>query len=862
MKPIYLEFCGVNSFSQITKIDFKSLLAGGVFGIFGDTGSGKSTILDCIHLALYGVVERASKSMADCINYNLDSAYVLFEFEITTDGIRRLYKVKRERKRKNNGSKAYLYVEQEDGKWLALAEGTRDVDEKIGEIIGLNFNDFKMCIALPQGDFAALVKAGTADRVKLVSRLFDLEKYGEKLSKAVNEKYYNAENEVKLIKAEMGQNEGGNDENIQQKRSELGVEKKALAALETELLEAEKQLEKEVSLAKEKADYDVLLRQLSALEGRLEEMQEKRKSAERLPAARMIDEKAKAVEENNREKLQAQNRQLLAEEGLQKAEKKLEIAKKQVEEGDFDNKIVALSVTLERVKNAQEDMQTAKDAKKRLDECIEGYKALSKKCPQEDFEGIKARLEQTLSTLGEDESFTDYIKHNFKDGLLKEERREVQKDLIFLSNKYPQTGEDVEKLLEKYAVSESQEELDITFLHKRFKEIEAGRKELKAELEGVLKRQREYEANEKQKELLTEQGKIYRKSYDTAQAKIQAVQELSLEDTQKALDKAREGKQLALANVDEAQKDVQSYLSEMEKQKESFRLRSQMQESLQAALVKSLQEGNFEVVEDARSLIRRLGDEERVVSECKAFFEKYELVKSKIAETDTSKFEAFDENAQGRARARKQDLQFKKDESNRKIASLETQIRSLEEIRERYKAFEKALIEKEKEKNLCDELRSLLRNNRFLEFIASEYLQEICISASKTLLSLTSGRYFLKYEKEFKVGDNLDGGNLRAVKTLSGGETFLVSLSLALSLSGAICQKSLRPIEFFFLDEGFGTLDEKLIDTVMDVLGKLSKDFAVGLISHVEELKHRIENKILVTGATEKHGSTVRVECF
>ena len=150
-----------------------------------------------------------------------------------------------------------------------------------------------------------------------------------------------------------------------------------------------------------------------------------------------------------------------------------------------------------------------------------------------------------------------------------------------------------------------------------------------------------------------------------------------------------------------------------------------------------------------------------------------------------------------------------------------------------------------------------------MEFIASEYLQDICISASKTLLSLTGGRYFLKYGDEFKAGDNLNGGTLRSVKTLSGGETFLVSLSLALALSGAICAKSLRPIEFFFLDEGFCTLDEKLVDTVMDVLEKLrSKHFSIGLISHVEELKHRIDNKILVSGATDRCGSSLRIEAY
>ena len=147
-----------------------------------------------------------------------------------------------------------------------------------------------------------------------------------------------------------------------------------------------------------------------------------------------------------------------------------------------------------------------------------------------------------------------------------------------------------------------------------------------------------------------------------------------------------------------------------------------------------------------------------------------------------------------------------------------------------------------------------------MEFIASEYLQEVCLSASKTLLSLTGGRYFLRYDKEFKVGDNRKSGQLRAVKTLSGGETFLVSLSLALSLSGAIFSKSLRPIEFFFLDEGFGTLDDKLVDTVMDVLSKLSQNFAVGLISHVEELKRRIDNKILVIAANETRGSQISIE--
>jgi exonuclease SbcC len=108
MKPVYLEFCGVNSFSETAKIDFRKLLNGGLFGIFGDTGSGKSTILDSIHFALYGKIERAGLG-TDCINFNCDKATVIFDFEIMFSGERHTYRVQRERRRKNNVVKAYLY---------------------------------------------------------------------------------------------------------------------------------------------------------------------------------------------------------------------------------------------------------------------------------------------------------------------------------------------------------------------------------------------------------------------------------------------------------------------------------------------------------------------------------------------------------------------------------------------------------------------------------------------------------------------------------------------------------------------------------------------------------------------------------
>ena len=200
-------------------------------------------------------------------------------------------------------------------------------------------------------------------------------------------------------------------------------------------------------------------------------------------------------------------------------------------------------------------------------------------------------------------------------------------------------------------------------------------------------------------------------------------------------------------------------------------------------------------------------------------------------------------------------------EAREKLAVLLSELKKAEDRLKEKQLLQQDLNSAEKERNLIARLKDLTKGNKFMEYIANEYLYDISSLASSTLLNLTDGRYFLTYTDTFYAGDNFNCGKLRGVNTLSGGETFLVSLSLALALSQTICA-SLKSIEFFFLDEGFGTLDGTLVDTVMNALEKLkSSRFTIGVISHVEELKHRIDNKITVYKATENHGSTVQISC-
>ena len=179
------------------------------------------------------------------------------------------------------------------------------------------------------------------------------------------------------------------------------------------------------------------------------------------------------------------------------------------------------------------------------------------------------------------------------------------------------------------------------------------------------------------------------------------------------------------------------------------------------------------------------------------------------------------------------------------------------------KSVKRCIIENElgevtADKALREKLVAVVKSNSLVEFIAEEYLSSIALDAKDTLVVLSGGRYSLVYESDFFVVDYLSGGIKRRVDTVSGGELFLVSLSLALALSKSIYAKSMRPIEFFFLDEGFGSLDAALIDVVIDSLERLkNSDFSIGVISHVEALKERITSKITVTAASAEHGSSV-----
>ena len=154
-------------------------------------------------------------------------------------------------------------------------------------------------------------------------------------------------------------------------------------------------------------------------------------------------------------------------------------------------------------------------------------------------------------------------------------------------------------------------------------------------------------------------------------------------------------------------------------------------------------------------------------------------------------------------------------------------------------------------------------------YVLAARLEQVAIAASERLVAMSDGRYTLQHSdaraaRNAKSGLGLEvvdewTGRRRDTSTLSGGESFMASLSLALGLADVVQQEAGGvDIETLFVDEGFGSLDEQALEQVMDALeGLRDGGRVVGLVSHVGEMKQRIGSQLQVV--KQRNGSTVHI---
>ena len=172
------------------------------------------------------------------------------------------------------------------------------------------------------------------------------------------------------------------------------------------------------------------------------------------------------------------------------------------------------------------------------------------------------------------------------------------------------------------------------------------------------------------------------------------------------------------------------------------------------------------------------------------------------------------------------------------------------------------LIELEKLQKRASNLqtmRNLFNSAGFVQYVSSIYLKQLCDNANVRFHRMTRNQLSLQMNdnNDFEIIDYLNEGRSRSVKTLSGGQSFQVSLSLALALAESVQTNAKSEKNFFFIDEGFGTQDADAVNIVFETLMSLQKENRiVGIISHVDELKDRIPVALQIT-KDEERGSLI-----
>ncbi|HEY8171499.1 MAG TPA: SbcC/MukB-like Walker B domain-containing protein, partial [Dehalococcoidia bacterium] len=211
--------------------------------------------------------------------------------------------------------------------------------------------------------------------------------------------------------------------------------------------------------------------------------------------------------------------------------------------------------------------------------------------------------------------------------------------------------------------------------------------------------------------------------------------------------------------------------------------------------------------------------------------------------------------------ALQRDVETEIEALTRTIARLERDEERIEKAIARAAELREMLMQILEQAALCGELGMLLRANNFQSYVLEEAMRSLAESATEHLRLLYPRFEITESKGEFLVRDAWQAGQVRPAKTLSGGETFVASLALALALAERLPElqsSTAAALDSLFLDEGFGTLDPETLETVISALeGLRSEERMVGIITHVPELSQRIESRIEVRKAQD--GSTVLV---
>lgn len=909
MRPLKLTVSAFGPYANKTIFDMEKLGNKGIYLITGDTGAGKTTIFDAITFALYGSASGNNRE-ANMIRSKYAKPETPTGVELEFEYNDKVYKIKRNPEyerptKRGNGTtkqKAEAELTMPDGN---IINKNKEVDFKIEEIMGLDKKQFSQIAMIAQGDFLKLLYAPTEERIKIFRHIFKtelFERLQDKLGKAAKEKSLERDKlydsvkqytkglvcspddvlEIDLRKAHNGEmpicdvqelaekliaQDKEGKENLSNEISKYDKKLEELNKLIGQANEIEKQRQQ---LDKDKKDYENCKIELNKCKSILDiEKSNEPKQNEiqkqinfidnNLPNYDRLEEEQNSLKENL-------DKLLELEDTLQKTtvtHKNKE--KKYNEQKEKLSLLTNAGENREKLKNANEKLEQKKKSLEELKESIQEKNSIIK-----DYENEKKNYEKVQRE--REDAHNHYEKLNSL--FIQEQAGLIAKDLtegvacpVCGSVHHPKLAQLSENAPTENEVKEAKEDFDTA--DKNLQEISKSfgnyrqKKEAKIEevhkcaeklfenySDDILNEKLELELNNCISELSKVNDKI-----STENKNVTEYNKLKNEIIPELKDKIK-NLNIEIQNISTNISSIKATISEKEKNINNISQSLDYKDKKEATAKKE------ELSKQLSEMEKSLKNAQDNYNEC---FTKSETLKKSIEDLSKTLNDCKEININD-LKNQKQDIDKKrklKDEELKKVEfNLKTNETALNNINTKFDELNKAEEEIKWLKPLADTANGNVGGKEKIKletYVQMAYFDRIIQRANIRFMMMTNNQYELKREinttnKQSQKGLDLDiidhyNGSVRSVKTLSGGEAFKASLSLALGLSDEI-QSSAGGIKLdtMFIDEGFGSLDEESLQQAIKTLISLTDgNRLIGIISHVNELKNKIDTQIVVT---------------
>ncbi|REC61369.1 SMC family ATPase [Chryseobacterium pennae] len=282
----------------------------------------------------------------------------------------------------------------------------------------------------------------------------------------------------------------------------------------------------------------------------------------------------------------------------------------------------------------------------------------------------------------------------------------------------------------------------------------------------------------------------------------------------------------------------------------------------QHAIDKSLSENQFKAFNEIENILQQEINIQETRAKIQQFKINFETLK-KIIEALELKLKglSFDDEQFSLAEKQFGEAQTELKQINDTVVTMIAEKDRLEKEFQKKEELLKELTTLQKRSENLKLMMNLFKGAGFVQYVSSIYLRQLCDHANTRFHRMTRNQLSLQLNEnnDFEIIDYLNEGRSRSVKTLSGGQAFQVSLSLALALAESVQSNAQADKNFFFIDEGFGTQDTESVNIVFETLTNLMKENRiVGIISHVEELKEKIPTALNII-KDEERGSLIEI---